>query len=69
MLVSWCFEPRQAQRIILEFGYIHKEIVVETTNKAEIKPEELSEKVESFRENLWNETQLNAPPTDVRSEI
>ena len=32
--------------------------IVEMTNKAEIKPEEQSEKAESCRENLWNEIQL-----------
>ena len=32
--------------------------IVERTNKAEIRPEEQSEKVESCRENLWKEMQL-----------
>ena len=32
--------------------------MVEGTNKAEIRPEEQSEKVESCRENLWNKIQL-----------
>ena len=31
---------------------------VERANKAEIRPEEQSEKAESCRENLWNEIQL-----------
>ena len=31
---------------------------VERTNKAEIRPEEQSEKIESCGENLWNEIQL-----------
>ena len=31
---------------------------VERTNKAEIRPEEQSEKMKSCRENLWNEIQL-----------
>ena len=36
--------------------------VVERTNKAEIRPEEQSEKAElSCRENLWNEIQLKGP--------
>ena len=33
--------------------------MVEKSNKAEIRPEELSEKAENCRENLWNEIQLN----------
>ena len=35
-----------------------KRYVVERANKAEIRPEEQSEKAESCRENLWNEIQL-----------
>ena len=36
-------------------GDFHTEInVVERTNKAEIRPEEQSEKAESSGENLWN---------------
>ena len=35
--------------------------IVERTNKAEIKPEEQSEKAESCRESLWNEIQLKGP--------
>ena len=35
-----------------------KRHIVERTNKAEIRPEEQSEKMESCRENLWNEMQL-----------
>ena len=31
------------------------------TNKAEIRPEEQSEKTESRRENVWNEIQLKEP--------
>ena len=38
-----------------------KRYTVERTNKAEIKPEEQSEKAESCRENLWNEIQLKGP--------
>ena len=30
-------------------------------NKAEIRPQEQSEKTESCRENLWNEIQLKGP--------
>ena len=32
-----------------------KRYIVERSNKAEIRPEEQSEKAESCRENLWNE--------------
>ena len=35
--------------------------VVEWTSKAEIRPEEQSEKAESCRENLWNKLQLKGP--------
>ena len=38
-----------------------KRYIVERTNKAEIRPEEKSEKTESFRENLRNELQLKGP--------
>ena len=38
-----------------------KRYVVERANKAEIRPEEQSEKVETCRENLWNEIQLKGP--------
>ena len=59
MAVSWCFKPSQPQRIISElkeaFVKIH---FVERTNKAELRPEEQSEKTESCRENLWHEIQM-----------
>ena len=32
--------------------------IIERTNKAEMRPEEQSEKAESCWENLWNEIQL-----------
>ena len=35
--------------------------VVERTNKADIRPEEQSEKAESCRGHLWNEVQLKWP--------
>ena len=52
-LVSWCFEPGQPRRIIsaLRETFI-KRYIVERTNKAEIRPEEQSEKAESCRENI-----------------
>ena len=61
-LVSWCFKPSQPKRIIsgLRETFI-KRYIVERTNKAEMRPEEQSEKAESCRENLWNEIQLKGP--------
>ena len=61
-LASWCFKPSQPQRITsgLKETFIQRQIV-ERTNKAEIRPEEQSEKAESCRENLWNEIQLKGP--------
>ena len=41
-------------------GDFQKEIG-EKTSKAEIRPEEQSEKAESCRENSWNEIQLKGP--------
>ena len=38
-----------------------KKEIVERTNKAEIKPEEQSEKAESCWDNLRNEIQLKGP--------
>ena len=38
-----------------------KRYMVERTNKAEIRPEEQSEKAENCLENLWNEIQLKGP--------
>ena len=44
--------------------------IVERNNKAEIRPEEQSEKAESCRENLWNEIQLKVKTeTDAKSRI
>ena len=61
-LVSSCFKPIQPQRIIsgLKETFV-KRFIVERTSKAEIRPEEQREKVESCRENLWNERQLKGP--------
>ena len=38
-----------------------KGYIVERTSKAEIRLEEQNEKVESCRENLWNEIQSKGP--------
>ena len=35
-----------------------KGYIVERANKAELRPQEQSEKTENCRENLWNEIQL-----------
>ena len=61
-LVSWSFKPSQPQRIIsgLKETFV-KRPKAERTNKAEIGLEEQSEKVESPRENVWNEIQLKGP--------
>ena len=54
-LVSWCFEPSQPQGIISEQKEIFiKRHIVERINKAEVRPEEQSEKTESCRKNFWN---------------
>ena len=50
--VSWFFKPSQPQEIIsgLKESFIKRDTyIVERTNKAEIRPEEESEKVESCR--------------------
>ena len=56
-LVNLCFEPSQPRMIISGLKE-RKRDIIERTNKAEIRPEEQSEKTESFRQNLWNEIQL-----------
>ena len=38
-----------------------KRDIVERSNKAEVRPEEQSEKAESCRENLWSEIQSKGP--------
>ena len=57
--MSECCKPIQPQRIIsrLKESFI-KRYVVERTNKADIRPEEQSEKAKSCREKLWNGIQL-----------
>ena len=57
--MNWRFEPSQPLGIILGLKETFiKKYIVEKTNKAEIRPEEQSEKAEGCRENLWNEIQL-----------
>ena len=67
--VSWCFEPSQPLRIIsgLKETFI-KRYLVERTDKAEIRPEEQSEKTESCRENIWNEIQLEGPQKQKQTQ-
>ena len=62
MVSELCFKPSQPQRIIsgLKETFI-KRYIVERTNKAEMRPEDYSEKAKSCRENLWNEIQLKGP--------
>ena len=52
VIVNWCVEPNQPLEIIsgLEETFV-KRYIVERTNKAEIRPEEQSQKTESCREN------------------
>ena len=45
-----------------------KRYIVGRTNKAEIRPEEPSEKAESCRESLWNETQVKGPCRQKRTQ-
>ena len=42
-----------------------KSYIVERTNKTEARPEEQSEKAESCRENLWNDTVERALQTEI----
>ena len=66
LLVNWCFEPSQPLGIISGLKEtIIKRYVVERTNKAEIGPEEQSEKMDSCRETLWNEIQLKGPSRQI----
>ena len=63
-LGNWCLEPSQPQKdYIRAEGDLHKEIysLVQRTNKAEIRSEEQSQKVESCRKNLWNGRQFKGP--------
>ena len=52
----------QPQRILsgLRQTFIER-YIVERTNKADLRPDEQSEKAERCRENAWNEIQLNGP--------
>ena len=62
MLVNGCFESSQPLETMsgLKETFI-KTYLVERTNKAEIRPEEQSEKMVSCREDLWKEIQLKGP--------
>ena len=58
----WCCKPSQPQLIISgQTEAFIERYILERTSKAEIRPEEQSEKVESCRENLWSEIQLKRP--------
>ena len=54
--------PSPSQKIIsgLKETFI-KIYIVERTNKADIRPEDQSEKMKSCRENSWNEIDLKEP--------
>ena len=60
--MTWCFKPSKPQRIKsgLRETFIKRDIV-ERTDKAELRPEERSEKAKSCREDLWNEIELKGP--------
>ena len=45
-----------------------KRYIVERTRKAEIRPEEQSEKAASCWENLWNEIQLKGPKRQKQTQ-
>ena len=45
-----------------------KRYIVERTSKAEMRPDEQSEKTESCRENLWNEIQLKGPQRQEQTQ-
>ena len=62
LMMMMMIKPSQPQRITPgpRETFI-KRYIVERANKAELRPEEQSEKVESCRENLWNEIRLKGP--------
>ena len=60
--VSWGLSPVNQQRVVLGLKQTFiKRYIVERTNKAEVRPEEQSEKAESCRENFQNEIHLKEP--------
>ena len=67
-LVSWCFKPRQPQRITsgLRETFI-KRYIVQRTSTTEIRPGEQSEKAESCWENLRDEAVERAIQTETDS--
>ena len=69
LLVIWCFKPSQRQRIIsgLRVTYI-KRYKVTMTNKAELRPEELSEKAELSVEFMEGNTVEWAIETETDTE-
>ena len=51
LVVSWCFKPSQPQTVISGLRVTSiKKCIAERTDKAEIRPEEKSEKVGSCQE-------------------
>ena len=62
ILAYWCFEPSQPLWIISGLKETFtKRYRVRRTNKAEIRPEEQSQKTESCQENWWDKIQLKVP--------
>ena len=72
ILLVGVFEPSRPQRIISGLSVTFVKIyTVERTDKAEMRPEEQSEEVESCWENLWNEIPFERTiktETDTRTE-
>ena len=60
LLINWCIEPSQPLGIISGLKETFRrdiQLKGPRTNKADIRPEEQSQKTKSCRENLWNEIQ------------
>ena len=57
----WCPNDPRSEGINDDDDVDDDDDIVERTNKAEIRPEEQSEKTESCLENSWNEIQLKGP--------
>ena len=72
-LVDWCFEPSQPLGIISGLKEtFRRRYIAQRTTKAEIRPEELSEKTESCRENSCDEITVERvikTETDTRTEL
>ena len=68
-MIVGALSPVNSQRIILGLKETFiKSYIVERTNMAVVRPEEQSEKMESCRENLWNEIQLKGPQRQKQTQ-